>query len=75
MIAEPRHPNPQVDPRRPRPDRQPGTNPPVFVWKPGEGHTAFGLTVARDPGLRDVVLEVRDLDLLAGPPSAADSTA
>jgi len=61
-IEEQRHPNPQVDPRRPRADRTPGTNPPVFVWKPGEGHSSFRLTVSRDPDLRQVVLDVCDLD-------------
>jgi hypothetical protein len=61
MIAEHRHPNPQVDPRCPRLDRPPATNPPVFVWKPGEGHASFRLIVARDAALQDVVLDVANL--------------
>jgi len=52
-----RHPHPHVDPRQPRDGTAPGTNPPVFAWKPPEGADGFALTVARDEGLTDVVLD------------------
>jgi len=62
-----RHPHPHVDPRQPRDETSPGTNPPVFAWKPPEvdggagGAAGFTLTVARDEGLKDVVLEEKSL--------------
>ncbi|MGD9495655.1 MAG: DUF4962 domain-containing protein [Armatimonadota bacterium] len=61
MIAEMRHHHPHIDPRQPRQGAQPRTNPPVFVWKPVEGHASWGLVVARDPGLTDVLLRAEDL--------------
>ncbi len=56
-MKEQRHPHPHVDPRQPRNNTRPGTNPPVFVWKPG-GPAAppFRLTVARDAACQDVCL-------------------
>ncbi len=60
-MQETRHHHPHIDPRRPRDDTRPGTNPPVFAWKPPEGQESWGLVVARDPGLRDVALQVDDL--------------
>ncbi|HET6428326.1 MAG TPA: DUF4962 domain-containing protein, partial [Phycisphaerae bacterium] len=56
-----RHPHPHVDPRQPRDGSSPGTNPPVFVWKPEEGHERFRLTVARDGQFRDAVIDLPDL--------------
>lgn len=61
MIPETRHAHPHLDPRQPRAQAVAQTNPPVFVWKPGEGQTTWGLTVARDAALSDVALQVDDL--------------
>ncbi len=61
MIAETRHNHPHIDPRRPRHGSRPRTNPPVFVWKPLDDQTSWGLVVARDAGLSDVVLQADDL--------------
>ncbi|MFH1024014.1 MAG: DUF4962 domain-containing protein [Planctomycetota bacterium] len=51
-----RHSHPHVDPRQPRNGARPGTNPPVFAWKPPEGTHEFSLVVACDPGLRETIL-------------------
>ena len=56
-----RHPHPHVDPRSPRHESKPGTNPPVFVWKPPDGATGSAFVVARDAGLTDVVLREEGL--------------
>ena len=56
-MKDTRHPHPHVDPRQPRNGARPGTNPPVFVWKPTGGEGGFRLTVARDEGFRDVCLD------------------
>jgi len=61
-MLEQRHPHPHVDPRQPRNDSRPGTNPPVFVWKPaGPGDEPFRLVVARDEALADVTIDTGDL--------------
>lgn len=57
MIDETRHHHPHVDPRQPRDDSAPRTNPPVFAWKPETVEGPFGLIVARDEALSDVVLQ------------------
>ncbi|MHC4914128.1 MAG: DUF4962 domain-containing protein [Planctomycetota bacterium] len=51
-----RHPHPHVDPRQPRNGTRPGTNPPVFAWRPPDGAGEFALTVARDAELSDAVI-------------------
>lgn len=56
-----RHAHPHLDPRQPRDGSRPQTNPPVFAWKPVDGVTSYGLVVARDAGLSDVVLEATGL--------------
>ena len=56
-----RHPHPHIDPRQPRDGTRPGTNPPVFAWKPPEGATRFRLTVARDRGFRNIRIDEREL--------------
>lgn len=40
--------HPHLAPRQPRHNAEPGTNPPVFAWKPAEDQTRFELLVARD---------------------------
>lgn len=60
-MKEQRHPHPHVDPRQPRNETAPGTNPPVFVWKPLGGEREFRLTVARDRDFADVCLDLREL--------------
>jgi len=60
-MKEQRHHHPHVDPRQPRNGARPGTNPPVFAWKPLQGQRDFRLTVARDAGFKDLCLDVQDL--------------
>ena len=56
-----RHPHPHRDPRQPRTDAGPGTNPPVFAWLPVESASGYRLQVARDPGFESVCLEKGNL--------------
>ncbi len=56
-----RHPHPHVDPRQPRNGTRPGTNPPVFAWRPPDGAGTFTLTVARDAELSDAVIAEKKL--------------
>ena len=60
-MKEHRHPHPHVDPRQPRNETKPGTNPPVFAWKPIEGGKTFRLTIARDAAFSDVCLDPEEL--------------
>jgi hypothetical protein len=60
-MRETRHPHPHIDPRQPRADARPGTNPPVFVWKPLDGQNQFRLTVARDAAFGDLVFDLTGL--------------
>ena len=52
-----RHPHPHRDPRQPRADARPGTNPPVFAWLPVDSASAYRLQVARDPGFEEICLD------------------
>lgn len=61
-MKEVRHPHPHVDPRQPRHRSKPGTNPPVFAWKPVQKADHFTLEIARDSDFDDVVLTVKDLE-------------
>jgi len=61
MITETQHHHPHLDPRQPRAGSRPRTNPPVFVWKPADGQSSWGLVVAHDPALTEVVLQADDL--------------
>lgn len=56
-----RHPHPHIDPRQPRDRTRPGTNPPVFAWKPVQSGPACRLEIARDPVFSDICLDIRDL--------------
>ncbi len=56
-----RHPHPHIDPRQPRQGARPGTNPPVFVWKPPKGAGPSRLVVARDAAFERVCLDESDL--------------
>jgi len=60
-MEEERHRHPHVDPRRPRDGARVGTNPPVFVWKPGPRQRTFGLEVARDEGFTDLLIRLEGL--------------
>ena len=60
-MKEHRHPHPHVDPRQPRHEAKPGTNPPVFAWKPVEGRRPYHLEVARDSSFNDTRLDVAGL--------------
>ncbi len=60
-MKDSRNPHPHLDPRQPRDDSRPATNPPVFAWKPRADDASFTLTVARDADLTDVCLQATDL--------------
>jgi len=60
-MKEQRHPHPHKDPRQPRHESKPGTNPPVFVWKPLDGQKEFRLAVARDAAFSAVCLDLKGL--------------
>ena len=60
-MQEDRHPHPHVDPRRPRNLARPGTNPPVFAWKPCKTESGYRLMVGREPSLSDPVLDLPGL--------------
>jgi hypothetical protein len=57
-----RHSHPHKDPRQPRHCAIPGTNPPVFAWKPLAGQTSFGLHITRDPAFNQLALDVPALN-------------
>jgi hypothetical protein len=61
-MDEIRHAHPHVDPRQPRDGTNPGTNPPVFAWKPVREIDIFKLEIARDGDFNDVVFEIPDLE-------------
>jgi len=61
-MKETRHPHPHVDPRQPRHQSSPGTNPPVFAWKPIDEEADFHLQVARDPDFSHLVLDIDHLE-------------
>ena len=60
-MKETRHPHPHVDPRQPRNGAEPGTNPPVFAWKPVQADQTFRLEVACDATFTDTCLDVVEL--------------
>ncbi len=60
-MKEHRHPHPHRDPRQPRADARPGTNPPVFAWLPVESASGYRLQVARDSGFEDICLDKGNL--------------
>jgi hypothetical protein len=70
-MRETRHPHPHTDPRQPRHLTSPGTNPPVFAWKPVSDDRTFRLIVARDASFTDRVLDVPGLDEPMHLPSTA----
>lgn len=61
MPTQPASRHPHVDPRQPRADDRPATNPPVFVWRP-RGSGKSSLLIARDPSLRENLLRIENLD-------------
>ena len=69
-MREHRHPHPHRDPRQPRADARPGTNPPVFAWLPVDSASGYRLEVARDPDLEEICLDEGDLQ--GSPVSARD---
>ena len=60
-MKESRHPHPHIDPRQPRNGTSPGTNPPVFAWKPGSSQESVDLWISRDSTFADVHTEVKGL--------------
>ena len=57
-MREHRHPHPHVDPRQPRQGTRPGTNPPVFAWKPIDGAPRYRLQVTHDPEFETLALDL-----------------
>lgn len=53
--------HPHIDPRQPRQGSQPGTNPPVFAWKPSPDQTTFRLLIARDADFTQVATDLPEL--------------
>ncbi|MEZ4637828.1 MAG: DUF4962 domain-containing protein [Caldilineaceae bacterium] len=53
--------HPHVDPRQPRHQSEPGTNPPVFAWKPAADQDRFHLEVSRNADFTDAALDLPDL--------------
>jgi Domain of unknown function (DUF4962)/Heparinase II/III-like protein len=72
-VKSQRHAHRHVDPRQPRNATRPGTNPPVFAWKPPDGAGKFDLTVARDSDLTDPVIAEQGLTEPAFLPTKAMS--
>ncbi len=60
-MKDTRHPHPHVDPRQPRDGHHPGTNPPLFAWKPRAGQCAFSLQVAHDESFVELCIDEEDL--------------
>ena len=60
-MKEHRHPHPHKDPRQPRADARPGTNPPVFAWLPVDSASGYRLQVARDSSFENICLDKGDL--------------
>ena len=56
-MKEHRHPHPHKDPRQPRADGRPGTNPPVFAWLPVDSASGYRLQVARDSSFETICLD------------------
>jgi hypothetical protein len=56
-MKEYRHPHPHKDPRQPRDNTRPRTNPPVFAWLPGPDMHQYRLTVARDAAFSDLCVD------------------
>ncbi|MGD7704715.1 DUF4962 domain-containing protein [Microlunatus sp. Y2014] len=50
--------HPHLDPRQPRHDESPGTNPPLLAWLPEPDQTQFRLVVSPNPDLTSPVLDV-----------------
>ncbi len=48
-MKESRHPHPHSDPRQPRHETTPGTNPPVFAWKPPAGNADILIPGSQPP--------------------------
>lgn len=48
-MKESRHPHPHSDPRQPRHKTTPGTNPPVFAWKPPAGNADILIPGSQPP--------------------------
>ena len=61
-MTEERHAHPHRDPRQPRNESKPGTNPPVFAWKPVQNAKKFQLEIAKDAQFKDKVLIQTDLE-------------
>ena len=66
-----RHPHPHIDPRQPRDGTTPGTNPPVFAWKPLTDGSRYQLQVARDESFAGRCIDLTDLRETAHLPERA----
>ena len=61
-MTEERHAHPHRDPRQPRNEKKPGTNPPVFAWKPVQEAKSFQLEIAKDAQFKDEVCTQSNLE-------------
>lgn len=59
-MRESRHPHPHVDPRQPRHQSTPGTNPPVFAWKPPTGEMEMQISGTHPPVSEKIAVTSRD---------------
>jgi hypothetical protein len=60
-MKETRHPHRHLDPRQPKNNTEPGTNPPLLAWKGDAGQQGFSLRVSINPDLKAPCLAVDDL--------------
>ncbi|MEZ5412912.1 MAG: DUF4962 domain-containing protein [Opitutaceae bacterium] len=59
-MKESRHPHPHIDPRKPRHQSTPGTNPPVFAWKPPTAEREMLISGTHPPVYEKVAVSIAD---------------
>lgn len=57
-MKESRHPHPHIDPRQPRHESTPGTNPPVFAWKPPTAEREMLISGTHPPVYEKVAVSI-----------------
>src|SRR5690606_2086870 len=60
IMKESRHPHPHIDPRQPRHASTPGTNPPVFAWKPPTAERELLISGTHPPVYEKVAVSIAD---------------
>lgn len=56
-MKESRHSHPHIDPRQPRDQSEPQTNPPVFAWKPPPGEVTIHISGTHPPVYQTISVE------------------